>query len=279
MSVLLAVCGALIYGFADFAGGLASRRAAALAVVFTGQAASLVILVAVLLVFPAPFSAAGVAWGTASGGVGAVALLLFYRSLSLGAMSVIAPLTALVSAIVPVVAGIVLGERPSPIVLLGVVISLSAVVLVAAEGGRIPTIAALQGPVVAGALLAGTGFGFWIVLLSRAPADSGFWPTFGARCASIALLALVGVIGRRSLVPRGAPPALVVAAGSGDLIANFLFVLASRTGLLSVTGVLLGLYPTGTVLLALLVLKERLHRVQVAGLGLAVAGVVLIALG
>ena len=279
MSVVLAVCGALIYGFADFAGGFASRRAPALAVVFTGQVASLVVLATVLVLFPAPFSPVGVAWGTGAGGMGAMALLLFYRSLSLGAMSVIAPITALVSAIVPVVAGIVFGERPSPVVLLGVVVALGAVVLVAAEGGRLPTPAALKGPAVAGALLAGTGFGFWIILLSRAPADSGFWPTFGARCTSITLLALVGLIGRRSLVPRGAPPLLVVAAGSGDLIANFLFVLASRTGLLSVTGVLLGLYPTGTVLLALLVLRERLHRVQLAGLGLAVVGVVLIAVG
>lgn len=279
MPIVLAVCGALVYGFADFAGGFASRRAPALAVVLSGQIASLIVLVVVLVAAPAPFSLAGAAWGASAGGIGAVALLLFYRSLSAGSMSVVAPITALVSAIVPVVAGLALGERPSAIAWSGIALALVAVLLVAAEGGAPPALAALRGPVLAGALAAGVGFGTWVVLLSQAPADSGFWPTAGARVASVVLLLAVAAVGRRRIVPRGAPATLVVASGSGDLVANLLFVLATRSGLLSVVGVVLALYPAGTVLLALLVLHERLHRIQVVGLALAATGVVLIALG
>lgn len=279
MSIVLALLGALTYGFADFAGGLASRRASAVAVVFTGQAASLALVAVLLVAAPGRFDAASIGWGSAAGLVGGVALLLFYRSLSLGSMTVVAPLTAVMSAIVPVIGGLAFGERPSALALVGVLLAIGAVVLVSAEGGRLPGRALLRGRGVAGALAAGTGFGLLFVLLSRAAHDSGFWPLAGARVASLLLLALVALVGRRTLVPRGAAPALVLASGLGDMTANLLFVLASRIGLLSVVGVVLALYPAATVLLALVVLKERLHGIQLAGLGLATGGVVLIALG
>ena len=279
MSIVLALLGAVVYGTSDFAGGLASRRASALAVVFCGQLASAVVLAVVLVEVPGRFDGPSIAWGAAAGLTGGVALLLFYRSLAVGAMTVVAPLTAVMSAIVPVVGGIALGERPTPLALGGVLLAVLAVVLVSAEHGRIPGLRALRGPGVAGALLAGTGFGLLFVLLSRAAPDSGFWPLAGARAASLVLLGVVALVGRRTLAARGAHPALVVASGVGDMVANVLFVLASRLGLLSVVGVLLSLYPAATVLLALVVLKERLHRVQLAGLAAASAGVVLIAVG
>lgn len=279
MSVVLALLGALTYGFSDFAGGLASRRAPALAVVFIGQCAGLVLVTVLAVVLPARFDPASLAWGAAAGVVGVLALLLFYRSLALGSMSVVAPLTAVLSAVVPVAAGLLLGERPSGLVLAGVLLAAGAVVLVGAEEGRLPSVAQLRGPVVAGALGAGTGFGLLFVLLTRADDDTGFEPLVAARVASLLLLAGVGILGRRPLLPRGAPPALVLASGLGDMTANALFVLASRLGLLSVTGVLLALYPAGTVLLAVLVLRERLARLQLVGLALAATGVALIAVG
>lgn len=279
MAIVFALLGALTYGFSDFAGGLASRRAPALAVVFCGQLASVALLAVLLIVLPGRFDPPSIVWGIAAGLCGGLALLLFYRSLAVGAMSVIAPITAVMSAVVPVVAGIALGERPSPLALVGVLLAVAAVLLVSAEHGRLPGLRMLRGPGVAGALVAGTGFGLLFVLLSRSADDSGFWPLAGARAASLLLLGVVAVVGRRGLVPRGAAPALVLASGLGDMVANLLFVLASRLGLLSVVGVLLALYPAGTVLLALLVLKERLHRVQLAGLAVAGGGVVLIALG
>jgi drug/metabolite transporter (DMT)-like permease len=279
MSIVFALLGALVYGFSDFAGGLASRRAPALAVVFCGQLASLALLAVLLVAVPGRFDAPSIAWGAAAGLCGGLALLLFYRSLAVAPMTVVAPLTAVMSAVVPVVGGIGLGERPSPLALLGVLLAVGAVLLVSAEEGRLPGLRTLRGPGVVGALVAGTGFGLLFVLLSRSADDSGFWPLAGARVASVVLLGLVALIGRRGLAPRGAAPGLVLASGIGDTTANLLFVLASRLGLLSVVGVLLALYPAGTVLLALLVLRERLHRVQLAGLGVAAGGVVLIALG
>lgn len=279
MATVLALLGAIVYGAADFSGGLASRRASALGVVLFGQLAGVVVLAVLLVVAPGRPDTASILWGAAAGVCGAVSLLVFYRSLATGAMSVVAPLTAVMSAIVPVVGGVVLGERPSGLALVGVVLAVAAIVLVSAEHGRLPSVALLRSRAVVGPLLAGTGFGLLFVLLSRAGADSGAWPLVGARVASLALLALVGLVGRRSLVPRGAPAGLVIASGAGDMGANLLFLLAARIGLLSVVGVLLALYPAATVLLALAVLRERLHLLQVAGLALATAGVVLIALG
>lgn len=279
MSIVLALLGALIYGGADFSGGLASRRAPALAVVFGGQLAGTAVLGVLILAVPGRFDAASVLWGAAAGLSGGVALLLFYRSLATGAMTVVAPLTAVMSAIVPVVGGIAFGERPSVLALAGVALAVVAVVLVSAEHGRLPTPAMLRGRAIAGPLLAGAGFGLLFVLLSRAAPDTGFWPLLGARAASLTLFAVVALVARRSLVPRAAPPALVVASGVGDMTANLLFVVASRLGLLSIVGVLLALYPAATVLLAMLLLRERLHPVQVAGLAMAGSGVVLIALG
>jgi drug/metabolite transporter (DMT)-like permease len=279
VAIVLALLGAVVYGIADFAGGLASRRTPALAVVFCGQLAGVVVLGVLLVAVPGRFDAASLGWGAAAGLSGGVGLLLFYRSLATGAMTVVAPLAAVMSAIVPVVGGVVLGERPSVLALAGVVLAVSAVVLVSAEHGGLPTVRSLRGPAVAGGLLAGAGFGLLFVLLSRAAPDSGFWPLVGARVASLILLGFVALVSRRSLRPRGAPAGLVVASGAGDMAANLLFVLASRIGLLSIVGVLLALYPAATVLLAMVVLRERLHRVQVVGLALATAGVVLIALG
>ena len=279
MAVLLAVLGALVYGSADFAGGLATRRAAAVAVVFCGQAAGAVLLLVLLVVVPGRFDPPSIAWGAGAGLCGALALLVFYRALATGSMTVVAPLTAVTAAIVPVVGGIALGERPSALALVGVLLAVAAILLVGAEGGRLPTAAMLRGRGVAGALLAGAGFGLLFVLLSRAAPDSGFWTLAGARLASLVLLAVVALVTRRSLVARGAAPLIVIASGVGDMAANLLFVLASRIGLLSIVGVLLALYPAGTVLLALVVLRERLHALQVAGLAVASTGVVLIALG
>ena len=279
MAVLLALFGALVYGAADFAGGLATRRAAAVAVVFCGQAAGALLLVALLVLVPGRFDPPSIAWGAGAGLSGAFALLLFYRALATGSMTVVAPLTAVTAAVVPVVGGVALGEQPSALALVGVLLAIAAILLISAEGGHLPTAAMLRGRGVAGALLAGAGFGLLFVLLSRAAPDSGFWALAGTRVASLALLAVVALVSRRSLLPRGAAPLLVIVSGVGDMAANLLFLLASRFGLLSIVGVLVSMYPAGTVLLALVVLRERLHALQVAGLAVAGAGVALIALG
>jgi drug/metabolite transporter (DMT)-like permease len=183
------------------------------------------------------------------------------------------------AAAVPVLAGLAFGERPSPVAVLGVLIALVAVVLVSAEGGRLPTLRQLAGDRAVGeALAAGAAFGLFFVLLSRAPSDSGLWPVAGARIASLALMAGIAVAARRQLLPARPALPLVLASGAADMSANVLFLLASRDGLLVITSVLTALYPASTVLLAQFVLHERLGRVQVLGLGAAAAAVTLIAL-
>ncbi|WP_375400753.1 EamA family transporter [uncultured Amnibacterium sp.] len=230
MSVVLALAGALLYGLGDFCGGLASRRAATLAVVAASQLASVVVLAPALLLIPARFDWPSVVWGAAAGVVGVTGLLLFYRGLALGAMTVVAPLTALASAAVPVLAGLLLGDRPSAVAFAGVGLALVGVVLISAQGGRLPGPRLLASAATLTALGAGLAFGLLFVLLSRADADTGMWPLAGARTASLLVLAALAVVRRASVVPRGAPPALVVTAGLGDMGANVLFLLASRVG-------------------------------------------------
>lgn len=280
MAVLFALTGALAYGIADFWGGLATKRTAVTAVVALSQAAGLAVLVPVLLVLPARPDLPSLAWGAAAGLVGGLGLLLFYRSLATGTMSVVAPLTAVCAAAVPVVFGLTLGERPAPLALMGVAVALAAVLLISSEGGRLPTWRQLlEDRATVGALAAGFAFGLFFVLISRSADDSGLWPLASARVASLVLLGVVALVSGRSLVPARPAMPLVLAAGIGDMAANVLFLLASREGLLSVTGVLIALYPASTVLLAQVVLRERLGGPQLVGMGAAAVAVSLIAVG
>lgn len=277
MAVLLALASAATYGAADFLGGLSSRRAPAVAVTLVSQAAGLVVLLCAVAVLGGSPTRADLAWGAASGLAGGVGLLLLYRGLAGGTMSVVAPITAVCAAAVPVGAGLAMGERPSALALTGVVVALLAIVLVSRE--EAPA-GAPRGPVTAAvrtALLAGVAFGLFFVLLERTGDEAGLWPLVTARGGSIALLAAIGqVAGEPLRVPRAALGG-VLAAGILDMTANVLYLLAVREGLLSLVAVLSSLYPASTVLLATVVLRERLHPVQRTGLAAAAAAVALIA--
>lgn len=275
MAVILALASAATYGAADFLGGLSSRRAPAVAVTLVSQAAGLAVLLAVVAVLGGSPTGADLGWGAAAGLAGGVGLLLLYRGLAGGTMSVVAPITAVCAAAVPIVAGLAMGERPAALALGGVAVALLAIVLVSREEAAGP-----RGPVtaVAGtALLAGAAFGLFFVLLERTGEAAGLWPLVAARVSSITLLA---VIARAAGQPWGVPRAAlsgVLAAGLLDMAANVFYLLAVREGLLSLVAVLASLYPASTVLLATIVLRERLHPVQRTGLAAAAAAVVLIA--
>ena len=278
MAVLLALTSALLYGASDFCGGIASRRAPALAVVAVSQAAGLLALLALLPWLAGDPTVAALGWGGAAGAAGTAAMVLFYRALAVGVMSVVAPVTAVAGAAVPVVAGLVLGERVGTAATVGIALALLAVLLVAAEGGLASLRTARPGA-FAPALAAGVGFGVFFVLLDQAPADAGLTPLVGARVLSLTLIVLLGLAAGRALhVPRSGLP-VVLLAGVGDMGANALFLLATQQeGPLAVTAVLASLYPVTTVLLALVLLRERLVGTQLAGVGAAAAAVVLIAL-
>ncbi|MGY1697808.1 EamA family transporter [Geodermatophilus sp. SYSU D00814] len=278
MALVLALASAVVYGMADFCGGIASRRAAAATVVAISQAAGLVLVALLLPWLGGEPAGADLVWGAVAGIAGGAGLLLFYRALATGVMSVVAPVTAVSAAALPVLAGLALGERLGAAAAVGIVLALAAVVLVSAEGGLSSLRSARLGS-VGPALAAGAGFGLFFVLLERTGDDAGLAPLAAARVVSVLLVGALALGTVRSLrVPRRVLP-VVLLAGVGDMAANALYLLATQAGgQLAITGVLASLYPASTVVLAQLVLRERLAGAQRAGLAVATAAVVLIAL-
>ena len=282
MAVVLGLLTAVAYGAADFFGGLSSRRSSVASVVVWSQAVSILLLALLLVAVPhdAPL-ARDVLYGSAAGVIGCAGLVLLYRGLAVGRMSVVAPVTAVGAAVLPVAWGLGQGERPSVAALIGVALALTAVVFVSRspEGEAVVERAAGGRVELALALGAGCAFGVVFILLGSTSDDAGFWPLAGARPVSVAVLAIGSLVLRQQLRPDGGDRVMVAVTGILDIGANALYLVAIRTGLLSLVAVLGSLYPAMTVLLARVVLKERLTRVQVIGLVLAGAGVVLIAAG
>ncbi len=276
MAVVLALASAAVYGAADFLGGLASRRAPVLAVVALSQLAGLLALVALLPWLGGDADAADLVWGAAAGLAGAAGLVVFFRTLARGVMSVVAPVTAVTAAALPVVVGLAGGERVGTWAAVGIALALVAVLLVSAEEG-LGRLGRARTAGVLPALVAGSAFGLFFVLLDGTSADAGLTPLVPARLASIVLVLIVSGVGRQPLrTDRRALP-LIALSGVGDMTANALFLLATQEGgRLAIVGVLASLYPVSTVVLAQLVLRERLVRVQLGGLVVAVAAVVMI---
>ncbi|NRQ33301.1 DMT family transporter [Nonomuraea sp. NN258] len=273
-AVILATACAVVYGTADFFGGLGAKRSPVLAVVALSQLAGLALIVALLPVLPGDLSAPALLWGLAAGISGALGLVMFYRALAVGVMSVVAPATAVTSAALPVLWGLASGERPQFWALVGVALALGAVLLVSQD--RSSSGGGSAGSVIV-ALVAGVGFGGFFVLLAQAPHEAGLWPLAGARLSSITLVVTIALATRRALRPGPGSIRLILAAGLLDMTANVLYLLAQREGLLSLVAVLVSLYPASTLLLARQVLGERLRPVQVAGVACALVAVGLIA--
>jgi drug/metabolite transporter (DMT)-like permease len=278
VAVLLALASAAVYGASDFLGGLASRRASVFGVVALSQAVGLLALLALLPWLGGPVATADLAWGAAAGLAGAAGLVVFFRTLARGTMSVVAPVTAVTAAAVPVLGGLLAGDSIAPWTAGGIALALVAVVLVSAEGG-LSALRSARPADLAPALLAGSAFGCFFVLLDRTSADAGLTPLVATRLASVVLVVVLAAAGRRSLRVGGPALPTVAVSGVGDMSANALFLVATQQdGQLAVIGVLASLYPVSTVVLAQLVLRERLAAVQVTGLGTAMAAVVLITL-
>ena len=289
-AVLLAALSGLSYGASDFSGALASKEDDATVVTVAVQSVSLAALALIVAVAGADATTTDLAWGALGGLGGGAGLALFYRALAIGPMSTAASLTALISAAVPVVAGLALGDRPSAITLLGVSLAVPAAVLVAAGGGSLhgAPIAAPRERVAARrvgrrtpvlSVLAGFGFGLFFIALSRASEDAGLFPLVSARAASVMALSAF-LLGRRSFVrvSRGSWTVVGI-AGILDCAANSFYVIALRYGTFTWVAAISSLYPVSTVLLARVFLDERLTRVQVGGLALAGGALVLVAVG
>ncbi|MGR3933586.1 EamA family transporter [Streptomyces sp. BRA346] len=276
IALLLALGSSLAYGCADFLGGLGARKAHVLRTVMIAAPASLAIELLLWPLLGASFSPGALGWGAASGVASAAVFALLYRTLAIGPMNVLSPLTALVSAALPVAVGLLQGERLGAAGLVGLPLALLAVVLVSAghgAGAARPSRTALLLAFGAGAAIA-----LQLVFLHQAPSDSGVAPLLvGRAVSSVITLTAAGLL-RRTLGPERPAYAMSAAAGMLDSLANLLFLLASRSGDLAVVAVITALYPAGTVLLARGVLAERIHRGQLVGLGTAAVAVSLLAL-
>lgn len=288
LPLALALGSALFYGAADFAGGLAARRASGLAAAAGAQGTGLLLVIALALVVPAPeVTRADLLWGAFSGLCGGTGLAFFFGALAAGRMSTIAPISAVIGAAIPVAVGLVLGERPSATALVGIAIAAAAIVLVSREDAALhgavtddPT-AAPNTPVRALVLAAVAGmlFGGFFTALAQTHESAGFVPLLANRALSCVVLwsmLLAGPAEQREGMRLPSYRQGAVSSGLLDVAASVLFLLATSRGPLSLVAPLGALYPASTVLLAVLVLRERLGSAQRAGLVLAGAALLLI---
>jgi drug/metabolite transporter (DMT)-like permease len=252
----------------------------ALRVVLISYPTSMLMLAVLAAVVGGDVSAPAVYWGLLSGLCSAVGVWWFYAALAAGPISVVSPLTAILVAGVPVGVGVALGERPSPIAITGIVLALAAVFLVSREvTDEDVTPHRFTRKVAWLTVGSGVAFGLTFVLIAPAPAAAGLWPLVFARISATLLVVLVAAVTRELRPPSGRPFKLALAAATLDTIANVAMLAALHSSLLSLAAVLISLYPAATVLLAIVVLKERVTRWQLVGMALALGAVAMIAAG
>ena len=288
LTIILGFATSLVYGFADFFGAIASRRIKPVTVTFVSGAIGLAFLLALSIFVGADFSPGALFWGTAAGITSAIAMSALYASLAIGPISIVSPLSAVISAIVPSAVGFVQGDRFSILGFAALGAILVAVFLVGFVPGKDVRLPSMKGLVLA--VIAGGGIGVVLICLDQAPADSGLAPVILLRATAAAILGAVtlftfGAAIRRKLrtsapiepnKESGKVPIKfwysVAVTGLFDASANVFFILASRIGSLTVVSVLTALYPLGTIILARIFLKEKLARTQTVGVLLALGG-------
>ena len=284
MIELLALTSAVFYGTADFCGGITARRANTVATVFVSQLAGLIMILAVLPFLPkAVVSTSDWVWGVVAGLSGGIGVAVLYRALAIGTMAVVAPITAVCAAMIPVLVAFALGERLQALALLGIILAFVAIVLVSQAPANTENESEIHASAksrssagIGLALLAGVIVGLFFLSLARTSAAAGMWPLVAARITSVALFGLFALATGRSVRMDKTASGIAVTGGVLDMLANVLFMIAARIGPLSVVVTLASLYPAGTVILARFVLGERLTRTQAIGIFCALAAVVVI---
>ncbi|HEX4212351.1 MAG TPA: DMT family transporter [Candidatus Dormibacteraeota bacterium] len=280
MSTSLALLAAALLGSSDFLGGLASRRARSVLVTVVGQAVGFPVVLLDLLALPGRPGGEAVLWGALSGLAGGIGMVLFYRTMSRAAMSVVSAVAAFSEGGLPLVAGVVLlGERPSSLGWAGLVIGLAGVPLLCwsrSDAGPIRSSRALRSVLLG--LAAGGLFGLSLILLARSPADSGQWPVLASRVATLAVAGAILLTSTGGTRIEGVPLRLAVLAGVLQAGASIAYLVAVRLGSLAAVAVLQAMYPAATIALSTLLLGERLRRAQMVGVTMVVIAVLLIAL-
>jgi uncharacterized membrane protein len=276
VTVLLSLLAAGSYGLSDFYGGWLSKRVSAWTVALAAQAGGVLATLAIALPSDARPSGTDLAWALLAGLGNGFGTAFLYRGLSSGRMGVVAPVSGVGAAFLPVVTGVLIGERPGLVVWIGIALAFPAIWFVARE----PATAGTTGRAgFMDGVLAGLGFGTLFVALSRVSEDAGLLPLALNQAAGGVVIVAVAVALRQPWLPRERRAALGLSSGVLAALATWLFMVASRGSHLTVASVVVSLYPAFTVLLAALLLRERVHRAQGFGLAMCAVSVALVAAG
>ena len=285
MAILLALVSALAYGLSDFIGGLVARRTSAWSVAVVGSLTAAICTAAFAAVVPGAPTAADLAWAVLAGAGSGAGAGFLYRGFAAGRMGVVAPVSAVGAAVVPLLVGVVSGERPSVVAWVGLAAALPGIWLVSRE--PVPEDAHHVRPdqhpataegVVDG-LLAGLGFGVLFAALGQIPDSAGLWPLALTQLLSVPTVVVIAGLLRERWMPRHRAAWHAVWCGLLSTIATATFLFATQRGFLTISGVLASLYPAFTILLAAVFLKEHIHRAQAIGLALCGGAVALVAAG
>ncbi len=275
MTLVLALSAAVAYGLSDFVGGLTSRRVSPWTMALVSMLGGAVAAGVVTLVRGGDPDGADLAWAVLAGLGNGLGTAFLYRGLSGGRMGVVAPVSGVGAALVPVAAGLLAGERPAVLAWVGILVALPAIWLVAREPGA--GTGALRGSGLVDGVLAGAGFGVLFAALAQIPEEAGFGPLALNQAVGGVVVVVVAAAMRAPVVPRQPLAALGLVTGLLGLTATGLFLLATHGGLLTLVAVVTSLYPAVTVLLAAGLLRERVHRDQGIGLAMCALAVGLIA--
>lgn len=271
-TVLFGLLASLSWGSGDFSGGLASRRVHVFSVVLAVYVVGVVLLPVLALAWAEPLpSWRDTLWGAVAGLAGTLGLTAFYRSLAIGRMGINAPITSVLAAALPVVFSAISEGLPRPLQIAGFALALLAIALISR-----PERAAGRPEGLGLALLAGLGFGGFFILIGQVSAHAIFWPLAASRIVSLLFMIVFMRIRGEALLPKKPVFPLLLIAGTLDVAGNVFFVLATHSGRLDVASILSSLYSAVTILLAAIILRERVSRIQGAGIVLALCAILLI---
>ncbi|MDC7124693.1 MAG: EamA family transporter [Spirochaetales bacterium] len=277
MVIIYALLSAAAYGTADFMGGFSSRKNAVTTTAIWTQLTGLIMAaIAALILGSTNVGLVDILWGIASGFSGVTGLLILYKGLSCGKVSIVSPSAALAGAIIPVIFGLLIGERPPILTWIGIAFSIPAIIFLSWEKGEKEdhTIKSLQY-----GLLAGTFFGGFFILLSQTSETSGMWPLAAAKFGSLLLSFSILLFRKNKICLEKGTRKLTILSGIIDMAANIFYLLASRTGYLIIAVVLSALYPAPTVILQRLFIHEKLTFIRIVGIILSITGAALIGIG
>lgn len=275
LAIFCGLASAIAWGAGDFAGGVASRKGSALVVVLFSQLLGGVIIAGLTPVFAdhGP-DARQLLAGVLAGGCGVLGLVWLYQGLASGRMGLVAPLSAVVTAVIPMAFAFVTEGVPAPFRLTGLAGALGAVWLLSSPAGRLR----IRKGELRLALMAGTSFGLFFILMDHASGEAVLWPLLASKCGAIGVMLLILVATRRLALPPMKQTAFIVLAGVLDASGTAAFTVAAHLGRLDISTVLSSLYPATTIFLAWLFFHERLDRRQWCGVAVAGASLVLIAI-